>query len=337
MNVYFTVDTESSMGGAFQDASRRPLPAERMTFCRIGSREYGIGLLVEALSRFGFRGTYFVETLITFTNGEQDMAPVFDYLLARGQDVQLHAHPVYYFYARRKAAQAKGLQYSCPDWPDGIGRLSEPLQLEVLELAAAQFRKLAGYAPSAFRAGSFAASTSTLRCLRKLDIRLDTSFNPCYPDLSFPGEALAPNRVECREDVWELPVTVGITAIPEGQTRFRHADPSVVSVEELRSMLETAAGCGQKHFVILFHSFSAVKASDMWYTNMRPNQLVIHRLHKLLAYLASRPDLYQVKTFQDLAQSLDALSPESPPLPRLGWFHSTVRKTMQGINRWYWL
>lgn len=64
-NVYFTVDTEASMGGALDHAKRRPVPALRHVFCRIGDQEYGIPLIVRLLRRHGFQGTFFVETLGT--------------------------------------------------------------------------------------------------------------------------------------------------------------------------------------------------------------------------------------------------------------------------------
>src|SRR5690242_15130323 len=111
MNVYFTVDTESSMGGAWRNPSRRPVKADRHIFCRIGKEDYGIGLITDVLGRFDFRATHFVETLATLVNGEQDMRPVFDYLLRQNQDVQLHIHPTYHFFATALQARANGQGY----------------------------------------------------------------------------------------------------------------------------------------------------------------------------------------------------------------------------------
>ena len=53
MNVYFTVDTESSMAGAWDDRNERPLTSDRHIFCRIGEVDYGIGLITETLGRPG--------------------------------------------------------------------------------------------------------------------------------------------------------------------------------------------------------------------------------------------------------------------------------------------
>ena len=50
MNVYFTVDTEASMGGAWSDPDRRPLKADRHIFCRIDGRDHGIGFITDALA-----------------------------------------------------------------------------------------------------------------------------------------------------------------------------------------------------------------------------------------------------------------------------------------------
>ena len=48
-----------------------------------------------------------------------------------------------------------------------------------------------------------------------------------------------------------------------------------LSFPELRDMLEQGEAQGQKHFVIVFHSFSAVKPKDVFYTALRPDRVTI--------------------------------------------------------------
>jgi hypothetical protein len=337
MNVYLTIDTESSMAGAWRSRQRRPLKADRHIFCRIGGEDYGIGLVTRRLSEYGFRATHFVETLATLVNGSDDTRIVFDYLLEHGQDVQLHAHPTYHFYAEALRAWDAGRQYAPPPDSDLIRSFDEPRQLELLEEAAALFRRFAGYRPFAFRAGCFAADYATLRGLRKLGIAVDSSFNPCYPDLSFPGTRLQPNRL-CRvEGVWEIPVTVARTPLPECDTGLKHADASALSFAEIRAMLRAAAERGQSHFVLLFHSFSAVKPKDETYRRIRPDRVVIRRVSRLLRYLAENSKMYRVSTFADLAGELSAIREEEAPVTDLGLFTAGLRKSVQALNRWYWL
>ena len=325
------------MGGAWAYPDRRPLMADRHIFCRIGERDYGIGLITDVLDRYGFRATHFVETLATEVNGDDDTRPVFDFLLSRGQDVQLHVHPTYHFFAEALRARRAGLKYSPPKNNDLLSALPEEQQAHLLEQAVTLFERFAGKRPVAFRAGCFAADRATLRCLYKLGIVLDTSYNPCFPEVSFPGESLMPNRVSRIENVWEFPLSVARTRLWEGGPGLKPADPCAISFEELRTMLETGAAGGQRHFVIIFHSFSAVKASDEMYSRIRPDRIVIRRLEKLAEYLASHPDLYRVSTFGELALELPPAVPAQTPLPELGILTAGLRKSVQGINRLYWL
>ena len=335
MNVYFTVDTEASMGGAWSDPDRRPLKADRRIFCRIGGRDHGIGFITDRLSRYGFRATHFVETLMTLVNGEDDVAAVFDFLLERQQDVQLHLHPTYRFYAESLRARASNREYQPPPKNDLLSAFDETTQMEVIAQAASLYKQFVGESPVAFRAGCFAADRATLRCLSRAGMRLDSSFNPCYSSWSFPEEGLQPNQVRNIEGVWEIPVTVVRTPLPEGYGSLKHADPCALSFGELRTMLEHGVRVGQQHFVILFHSFSTVKAGDAASSQMKPDWLTIRRLDRLLAYLSEHADLYRVSTFGDLAREA-VLAGDDPPLTELPVLAAGCRKSMQALNRFYW-
>ena len=102
-SVYITVDVETSMGGAWQYLERKPLPVEKRIFCETRGKRYGIPLLVEELERYGFRATFFTEVFLSCCLGRDAAAKVFDYLLSRGQDVQLHTHPTFRAYGRAAA------------------------------------------------------------------------------------------------------------------------------------------------------------------------------------------------------------------------------------------
>lgn len=338
MNVYFTVDTEVSMGGAWVHHDRRPLGTAKRIFCRIGDQDYGIPLIVRILKEHGFRGTFFTETLATRCLGAPEIQAVFDYLLTKGQDVQLHLHPTYRFYPEWLEARARGEHYQIPKPTDLLGHLPEDLQRELLEEAAGYFRQYAGYAPSVFRAGCYAGSRSMLRCLAAMGIHLDSSFNPCYPKLSFPGEHLTPNLVQKIEGVWEIPLTVAKTPLPEAHHGFKFMDCTALSFSEVRGVLERAAAAGQKHFVMVFHSFSAVKAKDETYADMRPNYVVIRRLERLFAYLAGNPAAFQVRTMDGLALELENSAVDSAAaVSDLSFGTAARRKVVQLLNTPYWI
>jgi hypothetical protein len=340
MNVYFTVDTESSMGGAWQHPERRPLAAARHVFCSIAGEDYGIPLQVRMMKEFGLRGTFFVETLATRCLGESDTRAIFDYLLREDQDVQLHIHPNFYFYSEFQNAQARGLHYKVPKPSDLIGHFDDAVQTQLLTEATEYFQKFAGYRPTAFRAGCYAGSRSMLRNLHKLGIEVDSSFNPCYhPELSFPDGALVPNLVQQIEGVWEIPVTVAKTKLPEGYKGFKFADCSSLSFPEVRGMLDAAESSGQQHFVIVFHSFSAVKPKDYTYAEIRPNRVVIRRLEKMLRYLAENATRFRVEAMGNVVGKLrPAESGTAPPqVSDLSMARSAVRKAVQLLNTPYWV
>ena len=227
--------------------------------------------------------------------------------------------------------------YHVPQSNDLIGQFDEMRQTALLERACELYQKFAGRPPVAFRAGCYAASKTTMRCLKHLGILFDTSFNPCYPSLSFPDGTLEPNRVCNIEGVWEIPVTVARSPLPEGHGGFKIADPCSLSVPELRSMMENGADCGQRHFVIVFHSFSAVKPRDETYGEMRPDKVVIRRLEKLMEYLSAHSDVYRVTTFGEVGADLPFSEGDQAPVADLGLMAAGLRKSVQGLNRCYWV
>ena len=91
------------------------------------------------------------------------------------------------------------------------------------------------------------------------------------------------------------------------------------------------------YFVIVFHSFSAVKPKDETYLEMRPNRIVIRRLEKMFQYLAANGDRFRVETLGNLAHNLQSLEKQSPRpvIAELGLMSSTVRKAVQLWNNLY--
>ena len=103
-------------------------------------------------------------------------------------------------------------------------------------------------------------------------------------------------------------------------------------------MLDDLHAAGAAHVVIVFHSFSAVKAADDQYSVMRPDRIVRGRFSGLLDYLACQTNRFTVSTFDELSRNLDQLTPgASPEVPRLGYVRPFCRKVVQVVNRAYWL
>src|SRR5947209_4788243 len=81
-----------------------------------------------------------------------------------------------------------------PEQNDILDRFPKEAQLSLLTEAMGFFAECAGFRPTAFRAGCYAATRTTLQCLAELGIAIDSSLNLCYPHLSFAGESFEPNR-----------------------------------------------------------------------------------------------------------------------------------------------
>jgi len=339
MKVYFTVDVETSMGGAWGDPGLRPLPCERRIFCPVDGEMLGIPRICGLLEQFGFRGTFFVETLAADVNGDADCRPAFDLLLARGHDVQLHAHPNFHFYAQYRRSLDGGGGFDRSGMSDLFSRLPAGVQAEILGRAAENFVRLTGRRPACFRAGGFAANRETLRALAGLGIGLDSSYSPCYRSQhSFPGENLPVNRPVRLEGVWVAPAMVARSPLPEGAEGFKMADISTISNREMRHLLETARGAGLRHAVLLLHSFSLVKARDVQYTRLRPDRIVLARLERMLQWLAENRDRYEVSTLGELAADPAGLAQDQgAPAPVLPLAAAAGRKLVQAANRLYWV
>ncbi len=338
--VYITVDTETSMGGAWASDQLRPLPATRRIFCRIGNADHGIGWICDELARYGMQATFFCETLSNLVLGDDDTRSYLDYLLHRGQDVQLHAHPNFHFYAQWLEARRRGLPFDRSAVSDNLGALALPAQRQILSEACAIFRRFTGRSPTAFRAGGYMASLDTLGLLRELGFTVDSSFNPAYQQLgSFAGQPLAPNCVKWLGGLWEVPVTVALQGLPEPwkPNRYRHLEVSALSLAEMRHCLLRLHEAGAQEAVIVMHSFSGVKPADLQYSAMRPDRIVMGRFRGLLAFLARHPERFTVSALGSYRGPASQEAAPAPAIPHLGYFRPFCRKVVQMLNRVYWL
>jgi hypothetical protein len=337
LDVYLTVDVECSMGGAWGRPERRPVSPEQRMLCRNDQGEWGTGFLAGELLHHRLRATFFTEMFTADIFGEEPLRRVTGGLLDAGQDVQLHLHPIFHRYAERLAGRDDLAPTRPSAWPDAFTSYGEPEQSRLIDRGAELFRRIVGREAVAFRAGGYMADRATLRCLAQAGILLDSSANPASPE-SFPGMSIPPNRACPLEGIWEVPVTVARTRFPD-RGPLKHLEISALSFGELRSALLSAFGGGLRHVVLVFHSFSAVKARDPGYGRFRPDRLVIGRLRRLLRFLSENPATFRVRTFSDLAQEgfEEPVAHQPAHLPDLGPVRPFLRKAVQGINRAYWV
>jgi peptidoglycan/xylan/chitin deacetylase (PgdA/CDA1 family) len=332
LDVYLTVDTECSMGGAWDSPTREPVGPDRAILGRTGPHRYGTPLIMDLLEEHALRATFFVEVFAGAVVGDAALAGAYREIIRRGHDAQLHLHPVFRYYAGRK----RGL----PGWEpppahmDWIGSHSPLAQLELLREGVAAFELLVGRKPIAFRAGNYAADDATLAALDQVGIRYDSSFNAAYLGRScLITKEAATNSPWRVGSVWEMPLTVFATGVGS-LAGVKPLEISAVSFREITSVLEQAERLGMGGVNMILHSFSLFKKSDAQFSRIRPDRLLIWRLRRLCAYLGAHRDRFRVVTFSDLREPrVDA---PGTPLPRMGLFRPATRRLVQDLNRPYW-
>ena len=333
--VCLTIDTEHSVGGAWGDPTLRPVPSERRIFCRIGGRDHGIGWICDELAKRNLRATFFSEIFGMLVFGKDDTRRWVQYLLDRGQDVQLHTHLNFYYLARHLADPG-----SAGDRTDDLVSLEPRQRAERIEQACELFRSAAGRDPVAYRAGNWRANRELLAELANAGIKLDCSFNPAAKNGSFAGEHLQKNRLQRLDGIWELPLTVVRQRLPEPHLveRMRPFDLVSLSSWEIRKALDECHRTGASHLAAVIHSFSCVKTRDVQYLRMKPDRVVQGRLRFFLDYLAANRDRFEVVTCEELVRTLDDFDqPRGGEVPELGLVHPFARKVVQAVNSIYWV
>jgi hypothetical protein len=331
LDVYLTVDTECSMGGAWNSPGVEPVGPERAILGRMGPHRYGTPLIMDILEAHGLRGVFFAETFASAVVGDEPLGRAYREILARGHDVQLHLHPVFHYYAGVEQGRIGPSEVPSPI--DYIGALPLHAQVDLIERGMSSFARLLGRAPLAFRAGNYAAGDGTLTALDKLGLRYDSSFNAVYRGdgcrISGPPAVNSPWRVG---GLWEVPVTVFST----GAGRLAALKPlevSAVSFLEIRKVLEQAERLGMGTVTLIMHCFSFFKAADPQLTRLRPDRLVIGRLRRLCAFLAEHRTRFRVRTFSDEPEP--RTDPPGIGVPRMGTLLPAGRRLLQGLNRSY--
>lgn len=325
VRVYFTVDTETSLGGAWRNG-RGPLSAARTIFGENGRGAYGVPLIMDILEQYGFRATFFVEVFCSYLLGADEMSRVFQCIQNRGHDVQLHLHPVQRFYRNFLEGHPRREQ-------DLMFQLPPDEQNELVHEGVELFRRFSGVAPRAFRAGCYGASEVTLAALRKNGVLIDSSYNLAFLDRTCGFKQRPLNAPAVVEGIHEFPVTNFKSG---GAGAYKSLEISAVSVWEILATIRRMTESGCRDVVLVFHSFSFLKNRDVRFEKARRDRIVIHRFRRLCAELARLSDEIEVSVFGsvDLAR---VQASNAQVVPSLGFLRPAVRKVVQGLNYIPWI
>lgn len=246
----------------------------------------GVGLSYQLamLERHGLKACFFVDPMPAALFGLAPVRRMVETVLAAGQEVQLHLHPMW------EQASADGTVAD-----DTVFELIDhPLEKQHALIAQARELLVEAGAPDpvAFRSGSYAVNDDSLRALAQSGIRYDASHNGCegpWPSaLSLPLDQVAP--VE-HEGVIEIPVSQMRT----GNGGLRHLQICAVSLAEMTHALDHAIAEDHPVFMPVGHSFELATRDGR-----RVNPVVRKRFDGLCALLAARRDTAPTVHFADL-------------------------------------
>lgn len=330
--VYITFDVECGMGGAWGDPALRPVPPKRGVMGEYVDNAYGLPLITDILDQSKLVATFFVEAFMEEQGYPGQGKDVCNYLLDRGQDVQLHIHPNHKHFGLKR----QGLPFP---FTDSMAALSAEEQIALLEEGASRIERWTGRRPVAFRAGNMAASEEVLKQVSAAGMKIDSSY--AFPFAGGQCEFSAGeiyNGSRWYGDVLELGLS-GFTLprIP-CESRAKPLDLMGISFEECRRAIEKICGAGADAVTIL-HSFSLFKVRNVQYDGGRPNRIVMRRFRRLCEWLASHKAETPTYTFSQLADAVargEYVAKAVPPC-RLSGARAVVRKAVQAVNNLYWV
>lgn len=335
VKVFLTVDTETSIGGAFANPHFKPIGNKKRIFCTIDSKDYGIPLMMDILDEHNQKATFFVEVLNKYYFGEDETKEVCQFIAKRGHDVQLHLHPNYLNFRKKNWMNLKKEERNS----DIIADYSLEKQVKLIAEGKRLLIKYGIKNPIAFRAGSFGANDNTLIALKKNNFAIDSSYNIKYLGKNCRlNEEFKFNDVKEINSILEFPITSFLDFKLFSYLRFKPLDISGVSYFEIKKVLEKARILGLQHVVIILHPFSFIKAKDWQYNHIKPNHIVIKRFKKLCHFLNSNSDQFEVLSFSEFhnkyrKERSSSFKRTGEVFPYVGFFPALVRKWIQALNK----
>jgi hypothetical protein len=259
----------------------------------------GVPWQLERLRDHGLKACFFVDPMPALVYGIEPIRRMVEPILAAGQEVQLHLHPVWQSVAEGVAEGAR-FELTCYDAED---------QLDLIETARDLLIEAGGPPPIAFRAGGYAADVRTLAALVQAGISFDSSHNGSYhPDPS--ALPLEPDLIG-PADLGGL-IEVPVTQIGDSGDRLRHLQLCAVSAEEIEAALRHALRSRHPLVTLVSHSFELASRDGR-----RPNRTLCRRFERLCTFLAGHRETLPTAHFADLEALPGAAGGE--PLPPEPW------------------
>ena len=284
--VCITVDVEFSIAGALTDPGRYRPVSDPPVYGRIGTREHGLGFLLDNLGAHGLTATFFVECLNPSYFGDAPMGRVVERLLAAGQDVQMHLHPEWLYFCEPRWRETVATMMPRPNG-SCAGRSVDQL-VEFIRLGRAALGRWGAPVPVALRTGSFHVDRTVYRAMAAMGLTLGSNvglamYRARDPDLRRRG------GLHWIKGVLEAPVLTYTERVGRWQ-RPRLLSPLSTSWRETRALLWAARRAGVSPVVLITHPFEFIKSADVQFTRIARNRIIQHRFAALCRFLAEQAD-----------------------------------------------
>ena len=285
-NVLITIDTEFSLGGYFKNPANKPVPADKIIFCKLNGKEYGINLIMDILDCYGLTGVFFLEVESRFYFGEKEILRIFEVITNRGHEVQLHIHPTYRSFIHN---QKQPDDMRCYSFNQQESFIAEALDF----LDKNKMPKI-----SAYRSGGFYSNTDTLKAVQNNNLSFCSNYNLSFPNCDYIKEYPSKNDAFLINRLLELPVTC--FKEPPLRKEWNSFQLSAASTLEIINALNFYHKKNVRFITYITHSFEFIKAFDYQYNVIKPLSFLIKRFESICHFLADNSHKFEVTTFSSL-------------------------------------
>lgn len=305
--VFITIDTEFSIGGAFESPDdHAPIGAQNV-LCTVDGVSEGLGFMLNTFRAHGIRATFFVEAMQTAFFGDAPMGELTKRIADAGHDVQLHLHPVWTYFDHADWRRQLATERPADDFH---GRSIDQLTTW-MRRGIAVFERWRVPPPVALRTGNLMVDRNVYRAMSQVGMKVASNiaralFDPEDPALRFNG------GVRRIEGIVELPVmTYG--GLKLGRRRqLKSLTIAGSSIDEIVHVLERAHDQRCSSAVVLTHCHEFVKG-DM-NGKLKVNRLNQSRLVALCRFLRDQSDRFEPATMAEMATAPAATHVESDAL-----------------------
>ena len=262
-----------------------------------GGRELGVNYIMDTLSFYGWKCTFFISVFDSYKWGEEILEGLVRNIVDRGFDVQLHTH----------------IEFDNKWKKSFLKNYDLDKQVQFICKGKELLTKWSGKTPLWHRAGHLAADNNTLEACRNLGLN-DSSYAYGWSTCEdLKKDPIFRNTLDYTNGIYELPLTTFRTI--SGLNHFRVLDINNCVLAELVSVIDQAIAEEAEYIVLLMHSFSFVRRKSNKYISRSRE---VNRFERLLKYCQNKKEIevcgYESIIFSSKASN-ESFDPVSGFLP----------------------